>query len=77
MQTSQAKINQDVAVALERVIGRLENMEQWRREVDEERRDTDRRRETRSDQRFQVDRATIAIAVTVLLALIQLWPHLH
>ena len=70
MQASQAKINQDVAVALERVIGRLENMEQWRREVDEERRDFDRRRDSRDDQRIGIDRPTLAILIAAISPII-------
>lgn len=66
MRVSQVQINQDVAVALTEVVGRLESLEKWRKEVDDERRDEDRRRESRSDQRIQIDRPTLAILIAAL-----------
>lgn len=66
MRASQTQINQDVAVALTEVVGRLEALERWRKEVDDERRDEDRRRENRSDSRIQIDRPTLAILIAAV-----------
>jgi hypothetical protein len=50
MQASQSKINQDVAIALERITGRLENIEHWRDERDDERRRLEDRKEDKIEK---------------------------
>lgn len=66
MRASQTQINQDVAVALERVIGQIEDLQRWRKDVDDERDEEARRRENRSDQRIQIDRPTLAILIAAI-----------
>lgn len=46
MQGNQAEINQQVAIALERLNGRMETFEAWRVERDEERKRQEDRRDT-------------------------------
>lgn len=58
-QQTQAKINQEVAVALERLNGRMESWETWRKEVDEERREDNRRLTDRVEQAPAVQRSII------------------
>jgi hypothetical protein len=65
MRTSQAQINQDVAVALERVIGRLESLEKWRDERDDERRDDEKRRDAADDKRPELQRSDVLIIIAI------------
>lgn len=80
MQANQAKINQEIAVALEKLNGRMENMEQWREDRDRERERATEHRDYRDDKRRELTRADIAIifsalsaAVYVLTFLAQHW----
>lgn len=77
MQSNQTKINQDVAVALERVVGQLQELQSWRKEVDEERREYDRRRDSRADAGIRIDKSTAAILISMVTTLLLLWNVLH
>ena len=64
MQGNQAKINQEVAIALERLNGRMETFEAWRNERDEERRRIEERRDDRDDKRPDDKRANLALLIS-------------
>lgn len=70
MQANQAKINQDVAIALERLNGRMESFELWRKGVDDERQRDNERRNNRDDKKPDAQRANLALLVSALSALI-------
>lgn len=70
MRASQAQINQDVAVALTGVIGRIESLEKWRDEQDDRRERQEERRDTRDDKRPDVRRADLALGFSALMALV-------
>lgn len=72
MQTSQTKINQEVAIALERLNGRMESFEGWRKEVDDERRRQDEMRDNRIEKVPDTRRADLAILISAVSALIYL-----
>ena len=72
MQASQTKINQEVAVALERLSGRMDAAEQRLKELEDYRREEDKRREERIDKAPDNKRADLAILISACTALIYL-----
>ena len=75
MQTAmqnQSHINQEVAVALERLNGRMENLETWREERDRERERAEERKDSRIEKVPDMRRADLAILISAVTALIYL-----
>src|SRR5215472_14722193 len=66
----QADINEKVAVALERLNGRMEALENWRKDEDERRDRYETRRDSREDRRPELSIAHGSLAVSGLVALI-------
>ena len=64
MQASQTRINQEVAVALERLSGRMDAAEERLKGLEESRREDDKRRESQQDNAPGLKRADIAILVS-------------
>lgn len=74
---AQTKINQEVAVALEHLNGLMQSTLDRVKTLEDARHNEEARRENRSDQRFEIDRATVALVFTAIITLLNLWPHLH
>lgn len=71
METS-AKAQQDTALALERILGRLNAVEHWQSSEEVEKRRREDRRDARDDKRPDERRANLAIAISSVGAVLYL-----
>lgn len=58
-----SKAQQDTALALERILGRLNAVERWQEDADDRRERQEERRDNRDDQRPNNRRADVAILI--------------
>ena len=67
-----AKAQQDTALALERILGRLDGVEKWQQAEERAKERAEARRDERDDQRPDQQRANLAIAISAIMAAIYL-----
>ena len=63
-----AKAQQDTALALERIVGRLNGMERWQEDADARRERQEERRDNRDDKAPDQFRANVAIMISAISA---------
>ena len=63
-----ARAQQDTALALERILGRLNGVERWQEDADERRERQEERRDSRDDKAPDQLRANVAILLSALSA---------
>lgn len=68
METS-AKAQQDTALALERILGRLNAVERWQEDADDRRERQEERRDNRDDKRPDDTRTNIALVLAAVSSL--------